>query len=403
MRTIIARLRNIKQTPTNGLAVFCGLVNPNTISLQGDGDAELMDGDDSSSSADNSHVDLKRICVIIEPPLNPIPSNLYFCDDCFHVDQLRDQLQDYSAGKKYGFIVITGQGSLFGTLRGSVSTVLHEFSVDLPKKHSKGGQSRERFARNREIARNEYLVQIAEKANQLFISHSQNTPNVTAIILAGTAELKNELISLKSDALDYRLRNNIATIVDVAYGGKMGFYQAISLAESFIANAKFVEEQEIINGLFTLLSKGHKVVVGINETMFAIRNGWVEKLVVCENLTNLKRVTFEDGSIQCLDEAVLKQMMKQDTLGMEGRAVKVEKFVDYLIDNYEKMGIDSLDLVTDATTEGTMFVNAFGGVGAVLKFEVDVPALLAEETQNTSSNYETFDEEAYEEDLSEFY
>ncbi len=70
----------------------------------------------------------------------------------------------------------------------------------------RGGQSSERFARIREIAKNEYLKITEEKANSLFVSPTLNAPTVDAIILAGCAELKNELLSLKSDCLDYRLR-----------------------------------------------------------------------------------------------------------------------------------------------------------------------------------------------------
>src|SRR3989338_1859850 len=176
----------MKQTPANGLAIFCGLVNPdNAPGLFSAQDSSMVvDSSSINESNDNSNVDLKKLCVIIEPP-NPIESNLYYCDDCFHVEQLRTQLHECTSGKTYGVIVITGTGTLYGTLRGSKSTILREFSHELPKKHSKGGQSRERFARNAEIARSEYLKIIAEKANALFISQALNAPIIDSIILAG--------------------------------------------------------------------------------------------------------------------------------------------------------------------------------------------------------------------------
>jgi len=49
--------------------------------------------------------------------------------------------------EKFGFIIIDGAGSLFGTLTGNTREVLHKFEVDLPKKHGRGGQSALRFAR----------------------------------------------------------------------------------------------------------------------------------------------------------------------------------------------------------------------------------------------------------------
>lgn len=42
---------------------------------------------------------------------------------------------------KFGFIVVDGNGALFGTVQGNTREVLHRFTVDLPKKHGRGGQS----------------------------------------------------------------------------------------------------------------------------------------------------------------------------------------------------------------------------------------------------------------------
>ena len=50
-------------------------------------------------------------------------------------------------------IIMDGNGALFGTLSGNTREVVHKFSVDLPKKHGRGGQSALRFARLREEKR----------------------------------------------------------------------------------------------------------------------------------------------------------------------------------------------------------------------------------------------------------
>jgi peptide chain release factor subunit 1 len=38
---------------------------------------------------------------------------------------------------KFGFIIMDGNGALFGTLQGNTREVLHKFTVELPKKHGK--------------------------------------------------------------------------------------------------------------------------------------------------------------------------------------------------------------------------------------------------------------------------
>lgn len=78
------------------------------------------------------------------------------------------------------------------------SQVLHKFTVDLPKKHGRGGQSALRFARLRMEKRHNYVRKVAEVATQLFISADR--PNVAGLILAGSADFKTELS--QSDMFD---------------------------------------------------------------------------------------------------------------------------------------------------------------------------------------------------------
>ncbi len=84
-----------------------------------------------------------------------------------------------------------GSGSLFGTLSGNTREVLHKFSVELPKKHGRGGQSALRFARLRVEKRHNYVRKVAETAVQMFITNDK--VNVEGIILAGLADFKTDL------------------------------------------------------------------------------------------------------------------------------------------------------------------------------------------------------------------
>ena len=63
----------------------------------------------------------------------PINTSLYLCDNKFHTEALDELLED---DDKFGFIVMDGNGSLYGTLQGNNREVLHKFSVDLPKKYA---------------------------------------------------------------------------------------------------------------------------------------------------------------------------------------------------------------------------------------------------------------------------
>jgi peptide chain release factor subunit 1 len=144
-------------------------------------------------------------------PFKPINTSLYLCDNKFHTEALSELME---TDQKYGFIVMDGHGSLYGTLSGNHREVLHKFTVDLPKKHGRGGQSALRFARLRMEKRHNYVRKVAEIAVQHFITNDR--PNVAGLVLAGSADFKTELS--QSDMFDLRLQQVIMAIVDVSYG-----------------------------------------------------------------------------------------------------------------------------------------------------------------------------------------
>lgn len=65
-------------------------------------------------------------------PFRPINTSLYRCDSKFITEPLAELLE---ADAKFGFIIMDGNGSLYGTVSGNTRSIIHKFSVDLPKKH----------------------------------------------------------------------------------------------------------------------------------------------------------------------------------------------------------------------------------------------------------------------------
>lgn len=92
--------------PPNGLVVYCGTI------LTDEGKE-------------------KKVNFSFEP-FKAINTSLYLCDNKFHTEALAELLE---SDAKFGFIVMDGNGSLFGTLSGNTRSVLQKISVDLPKKH----------------------------------------------------------------------------------------------------------------------------------------------------------------------------------------------------------------------------------------------------------------------------
>jgi peptide chain release factor subunit 1 len=111
----------------------------------------------------------KQVTIDFEP-FKPINTSLYLCDNKFHTEALSELLQDES---RFGFIVMDGNGCLFGAVSGNAREILHKFTVDLPKQHGRGGQSALRFSRLRTEKRHNYVRKVAEVAVQQFITNDK--------------------------------------------------------------------------------------------------------------------------------------------------------------------------------------------------------------------------------------
>ncbi|CAF1328604.1 unnamed protein product [Adineta steineri] len=171
--SVQGRLKLYNKVPNNGLVIYCGTIPT----------------DDGKE---------KKVNIDFEP-FKPINTSLYLCDNKFHTEALQALLADDS---RFGFIVMDGNGALFGILQGNSREVITKFSVDLPKKHGRGGQSALRFARLRMEKRHNYVRKVAETAVQCFITDDK--VNVSGLILAGLADFKTELH--QSDMFDQRLQ-----------------------------------------------------------------------------------------------------------------------------------------------------------------------------------------------------
>lgn len=346
------RLKLYNRVPPNGLVVYCGTI------LTEEGKE-------------------KRVNIDLEP-FKPINTSLYLCDNKFHTEPLHELLAD---DDKFGFIIMDGNGCLYGTLQGNVRAVLHKFSVDLPKKHGRGGQSALRFARLRLEKRHNYVRKCAEHAVQFFIS--DNKPNVRGLVLAGSAEFKNDLQA--SDLFDQRLLKVVLKTVDVSYGGEAGFNQAIELAAETLSNVKLVQEKKILQKYFDEINiDSGKYCFSVKDTLNALDLGAVEHLIVFENL-DCDRITVRNnqtGDEQHLHLNASQQeneshFFDKDT-GVELEIIEKMPLLEWLANNYTSFGTN-LEFITDRSQEGMQFVQGFGGIGGVLRWQVDFEQIEAAE------------------------
>lgn len=117
LRMLQAKLATINSLPETGLAVFCG--------------SPLSTGRD--------------VLEVIVPP-TPLKASVYRCDKVFYTQPLREQLV---SGTPFGFAIVTGYDALFAIVRGTEHEVCGKWSCHTPKKQKKGGQSSQRYQRQR--------------------------------------------------------------------------------------------------------------------------------------------------------------------------------------------------------------------------------------------------------------
>jgi len=343
------KLKLYNKVPPNGLVLYCG-------------DVITEEGKE------------KKLNIDFEP-FKPINTKLYLCDNKFHTEALSELLE---SDDNYGFIVMDGNGSLFGLLSGNTRNVITKFTVDLPKKHGRGGQSALRFARLRDEKRHNYIRKVAEVAVQCFITNDK--VNVNGIVLAGSADFKTELS--KSDLFDNRLQAKIVKIVDISYGGENGFNQAIELSAEALANVKFIQEKKLITHYFDEISQDTgKFCYGVSDTLKALEAGSCETVIVYENL-DVIRYTYKDTEG---NEVIVHASPGQDdqtfnidkATGTEMEQVSEQPLLEWLAENYKNFGA-TLEFITDRSSEGAQFVRGFGGIGALLRYALNFEQLADE-------------------------
>lgn len=338
------RLKLYNRVPNNGLVIYCGTIVT----------------DEGKE---------KKVSIDFEP-FKPINTSLYLCDNKFHTEALSELLESDS---RFGFIIMDGNGALFGVLAGNTREILHKFPVDLPKKHGRGGQSALRFSRLREEKRHNYVRKVGEVAVQMFIANDK--VNVAGLVLAGSADFKTELS--QSDMFDQRLKAKIVKVVDVSYGGENGFNQAIELSTEVLQNVKFMQEKKLIQRYFDEISQDtSKYCFGVDDTLKALDLGAVETLIVWENL-DIQRYVLKNPNTGV--ETVLhlnkeqeknRSLFTDEETNTELEVADKMPLLEWFAEKYKDFGA-TLEFVTNKSQEGAQFCKGFGGIGGLLRYKVD--------------------------------
>ncbi len=324
LERIIRRLQLYTKTPENGLAVFCG----NVSEREGWPDIELW---------------------TIEPP-EPINVKMYWCDQRFRVEPLKDMVREKEI---YGLICLDKNEADVALLKGKKIVPLVHMDSIIPGKTRAGGQSSARFSRIREALKNDFLKRVGEAASKAF----EGNNDLKGILVGGTGGLKEEFV--KGDYLNYQIRDKVLGTVDTAYTGEFGLQEMIERGEDLIKEASIYKEKKILERFFAELRKQKPLATyGIDQTMKALSMGAVDTILLSE-ATDIVELIDENGN---------SKFVYENKIDGE-KYVKKIPLIDVIDEKAAQFGT-KVEIISRDTREGEQFYE-LGGIGAILRYEIE--------------------------------
>lgn len=249
LETIINELRLIKQTPANGLIVFCGNVSP----VEGKTDLKIWSFE----------------------PAEKMTTKIYWCDQVFVLEPLKELIAEKEL---YGLIVLDAKEASIGLLSGKKIEQLKHLESTVPSKSVKGGMSQRRYDRIREDALNEFFTKVGEIASQEFLK----IKNLKGVIIGGPGPTKDDFY--KKEYLNYQIQAKVLGVKDIGNTDEYGLEELVKRSEDLMKEAKVAKERDLLQKFFTELQREGKVVYGQDNVRKAVDVGAVEILLVSETL-----------------------------------------------------------------------------------------------------------------------
>lgn len=267
----------------------------------------------------------KSVEFVFDELPHKISKSKYVCDDVFHTETLEEIL---APDKIFGLVVIERGGVKIGELRGSSINELYETESSVPSMHKAGGFSQDRFDRDIEKKKESFFDSARDKMNEYFLEN--NTPNIDGLIIGGT--------NITVDNFSEDIRNSLKDIIigiyniDVSTGDSLE--RLATKAESDISDFEGKEEIKNVNTFYKGLrdSSEHSVTYGDENVSKAIEYGAVDTLLISQNISSEKI-----------------ESLRSDVSEIGGNTV----------------------IISDNFPKGEQFWNAFGGIGAILRYDIE--------------------------------
>jgi len=268
---MLTELKKFKKTPDNGMVLFSG----NVSDVEGKPDY--------------------KIWVIIPP--EPINVKLYRCDSYFVVEPLKELIE---AKNVYGLIVLDHKEANLALLKGKNIIPVQDMQSYVMGKFRKGGQSAQRFEREREEQIKYFFKKIGMKAKESF----SQIENLKGILIGGPGPAKEDFYH--GNFLPENLKKKVIAVKDVSDTGEHGLRELVLKSEDVLAQEEIIAEKKILDEFFKHLAKDDGFAsYGEAEVKSNLQKGVVEKLLLSEALPEEKIEEFSEIAKQFGTEVIL--------------------------------------------------------------------------------------------------
>jgi peptide chain release factor subunit 1 len=343
----VEHLKLYKEPPENGLVIFCGAIPT------------------------GKGIGTEKIEIYSVVPPKAVQINLYRCDDHFWIDHLKDMMKD---DKVIGILSLDTQEAGFGILTGDRWEVVESLTSGVAGKHRQGGQSARRFERLRDNELNEYYRRVADYAQKIFIDQY----DVKGLIIGGPGPTKDGFI--REEYLDYRLQNNIISVLDSSYSGSEGVRELIDKVndQGIMADYRLMEEKKIIKRFISEVYSGKGLgIYGIYDVINSLKNGFADLVIVNDDIT-VVRVEIKCNKCQNIQEKFIERSelmsLKQEftsstcpSCGSQDLELSDQDIIEYL-EELSLMSGSRLEVISGKTEEGAQLAS-LGKIGAILRFK----------------------------------
>lgn len=335
---IIVYLKQFKNVPKNGVAVFAG----NIAEREGERDIELF---------------------TVVPP-EPIGIKVYKCDQVFYLDPLIEMTESKEI---YGLLLIERSEATVGLLKGSKIDVLHQMDSLVFGKFKAGGQSAHRFEQLRENLLKDFFKKIGEISSKYFLEK-----HVKGVIVGGPGPTKEEFMA--GDYLDYRVKELVIGIKDIGTSGISGLHELVERSDDLLKEVAVIREKRLVQKFLEGLAKGANIAYGEQEVRDMLNKGAVETMLLSEGL-DWKRVTVRctcgyQNTITVRELEKFKQSLKDEKCPSCGNQslsiVEIKELVEELKETAEQLNV-TVEFISVDTPEGQQLLG-LGGVAAFLRF-----------------------------------